>query len=70
MQPPHRQAANYYKEDAVDDANEQFKVTMEHPSAKAPKPLVIEIDGSKATIQKRAVLVGAVAASVPAPRAG
>jgi len=69
-QPPHRQAANYYEEDAVDDAKEQFKVTMEHPNANAPKPLVIEMDGSKATIQKRAALVGAVAASRPAPRAG
>ena len=69
-QPPHRQAANYYREDAVDDADDQFKVTMQHPKESAPEPLVIEIDASKATIQKRAALVGAVAASTPAPRAG
>ena len=68
--PPHRQAANYYKEDVVEDATEQFKVTMEHPSESKPKPLVIEIDGSKATIQKRAATIGAVAASTTAPRAG
>ena len=68
--PPHRQAANFYKEDPVEDAKRQFKVTMEHPDQKAPKPLVIEIDESKATIQKRAAMVGAVAASSPAPRAG
>ena len=68
--PPHRQAANYYKEDAVEDADDQFKVTMEHPKKTAPKPLVIEIDGSKATVQKRAAIVGASAVAVRAPRAG
>jgi len=69
-QPPHRQAANYYKEDAVSDASQQFKVTMEHPSTSAPRPIVIEIDSAKATIQKRRAIVGALATSNPAPRAG
>ena len=69
--PPHRQAANYYKEDAVEHPDDQFKVTMEHPKKTAPKPLVVEIDGSKATVRKRAaVAVGTAAVSVRAPRAG
>jgi len=68
--PPHRQAANYYKEDAVENADDDFKVTMEHPKPSAPKPLVIEIDWSKATVRKRAAIVGAAAINVQAPRAG
>ncbi len=70
VQPPHRQAANYYKEDAVENPAEEFKVTMEHPSVSSPKPMVIEIDEFKATIQKRTAAIGVVAASTAAPRAG
>lgn len=51
-QPPHRQAANFYKEVAT-DINGEFKVTMEHPKEEAPEPLVITIDGSKATVKKQ-----------------
>lgn len=51
-QPPHRQAANYYK-DLMANKSGNFKVTMEHPSEGSPEPLVINIDGSKATIEKR-----------------
>ena len=68
--PPHRQAANYYKEDVCDDADGEFQVTMERPNKTAPKPIVIDIDGSKATIRKRAAIVGAAAVSARAPRAG
>ncbi len=68
--PPHRQAANFYKEAVLDDPSGQFKVTMEHPSKSAPKPLVIEIDSSKATVQKRAATAAITATSRPAPRAG
>lgn len=68
--PPHRQAANFYKEDVLDDPSDQMKVTMEHPSKSAPKPLVIEIDSSKATVQKRAATAAITATSRPAPRAG
>ena len=67
--PPHRQAANYYKEDAVDSAD-NFKVTMEHPKESAPRPLEIVIDESKATVRKRAAIAGAAAVSVRPPRAG
>ena len=50
--PPHRQAANYYKHIAANIEGE-FKVTMEHPKESAPEPLVITIDGSKATLKKQ-----------------
>lgn len=48
IQPPHRQAANYYKQ-VVSDLNGEWIVSMEHPSKTKPKPIVIEIgsDGSK-----------------------
>ncbi len=68
VQPPHRQAANYYKR-AVKDNDGQFIVSMEHPSKTKPKPLVIEIGGNGYTILKAAggasVLLGN-----SAPRAG
>ena len=51
-QPPHMQAANYYKE-VAEDLDGVFKVTMEHPKESDPEPLVITIDSSKATIVKR-----------------
>ena len=68
-QPPHRQAANFYK-DVANDINGEFKVTMEHPKESAPKPLVIKIDGSKATVEKRSLGAASLIASRPAPRAG
>jgi hypothetical protein len=67
--PPHRQAANYHKEDVVDAVSE-FMVTMEHPSRLAPKPIEIEIDAYKITVRKRAAIAGAAAVSTHAPRAG
>lgn len=70
VQPPHRQAANYYKQDVLNNESDRLKVTMELPSKKNPQPLVIEIDESKATVVKRVGLAGAGAFSVTAPRAG
>ena len=68
-QPPHRQAANYYKEQAQAQGGE-YTVTMEHPKASAPEPLVIEITGMKAKRKKD--YSGGIAAAVTssAPRAG
>jgi hypothetical protein len=68
--PPHRESANYYKEDVLGNDANRFKVTMEHPTKTRPEPLVIEIDDSKATVVKRVGLAGAGAFSVTAPRAG
>ena len=42
QQPPHLQAANYYRE-VVTSKYGEFLVTMEHPKPNAPKPLVVEI---------------------------
>uniref|UniRef100_A0A372IJS2 Uncharacterized protein n=1 Tax=Paracidobacterium acidisoli TaxID=2303751 RepID=A0A372IJS2_9BACT len=68
-QPPHRQAANYYREQA-DAQGGTYIVTMENPKASSPETLVIEITGSKAK-QKKSYSAGLVSAvSQPAPRAG
>ncbi|MCY4364740.1 MAG: hypothetical protein OXE17_00705 [Chloroflexi bacterium] len=43
-QPPHVQAAEYYRK--VSKAKKgQFKVTMEHPTKEAPKPMKVEVRG-------------------------
>jgi hypothetical protein len=48
----------------------QFVVTMEHPTNNAPKPVVIEIGGKKATLKKSTLGAAYVATSQRAPRAG
>ena len=68
-QPPHRQAANFYK-DVAKEINGEFKVTMEYPKESAPEPLVIDIDASKATVQKRTLGAASLVTRRPAPRAG
>lgn len=68
-QPPHRQAADYYK-DVAKDIDGEFKVTMEHPTKAAPEPLTITLDCSGATVKKKLGGAAAVISSRPAPRAG
>ena len=68
-QPPHRQAARYYK-DVVSTLEGQFAVTMEPTSDKAPKPVLIEIGDTKATLKKGTLSAAFVATSQRAPRAG
>ena len=68
VQPPHRQAAAYYR-DVAADLGGQFVVTMEHPSKTRPKPLVIEIGGSGAVIVKMAGGTATVVGGAT-PRAG
>ena len=69
VQPPHRQAANYYR--AVLAASDgEFVVTMEHPKESAPEPVVIEITSRGATLKVAATTAAYVATSRPAPRAG
>jgi len=46
-QPPHRQAANYYRH-VIKDKDGEFRVTMEHPTQDAPKPFSVEITWSGA----------------------
>ena len=69
IQPPHRQAANYYKRIAKPKLGE-YVVTMEHPSVAAPQPMVLEIDHLGVTLKRSSSAVGAAAVSVPALRAG
>lgn len=68
-QPPHRQAANYYKRIAREKDGE-FVVTMEHPSIKAPKELKIVVDNYGAKIEKKVVTSTPAVAVAAAPRAG
>lgn len=67
-QPPHRQAANYYKR-VANALGGEFKVTMCHPNEAKPKPLVIEIGRLGYTLRKMAGGAPAIVAGA-APRAG
>lgn len=69
VQPPHREAANYYK-DIESEKSGEFIVTMQHPSESGPKPVIVEIDQFKATVKKSQAFGAAYVASKPAPRAG
>lgn len=70
VQPPHRQAANYYKQDVLRPIDGEFRVTMEHPTIAKPQPLVITITGMGAQVEKKALGGVAAAIGAPAPRAG
>jgi hypothetical protein len=69
-QPPHRQAANYYRS-LAELKDGQFKVTMDLPSKSKPKPSTIEITdlGAKLLIVS-AVTAGAVSVAATPVRAG
>lgn len=67
-QPPHREAAAYYKDVAKAKLGE-FVVTMEHPTLANPKPLVIEIKGDGFKLKKIAGGSATVISSAT-PRAG
>lgn len=67
-QPPHRQAKRYYK-DCISVSGE-YIITMEHPSQRDPKPLVVEITGNRGRVKRAVMTSAAAAASTPTPRAG
>lgn len=69
IQPPHRQAANYYRDVAQDEFRE-FNVTMENPNKTRPKPLVVKIDGLGVSVEKQVIVGAASIVAAPAPRAG
>lgn len=50
-QPPHRQAANYYRKKVCANGGE-FLVTMEHPSVYLPRPLTFSIGAHGITLAK------------------
>ena len=70
IQPPHRQAASYYRS-AAKEVGAKFEVTMEHPTKKDPKPLVLKVSGmgQGVAIEKAAPSRPAAVAAQP-PRAG
>lgn len=68
-QPPHRQAAAYYKAQA-ERLRGEFLVTMEHTSILYPEPIVIKIDQLGASIGKMAAAASVAGGSIPPPRAG
>jgi hypothetical protein len=69
VQPPHRQAAAYYKTDVLNDPK-HLLVTMSEPSSVNPKPIVILITGDGAVRLFPGTGGAKVAAAVVAPRAG
>jgi hypothetical protein len=68
-QPPHRQAASYYKR-KVGQKDGEFIVTMSHPRESSPKPLIIEINRWKASVKREQSVGAAALTTVSAPRAG
>lgn len=68
VQPPHREAANYYKQDVI--RPERLLVTMAEPNEANPKPVVIEIGRDGATKKTIAAATVASVVSPTAPRAG
>ncbi len=68
VQPPHRQAANYYRRVVSAKAGE-FKVTMETPNQNRPQPLRVEITWRGARLATTLATAIGIATSTPA-RAG
>ena len=72
-QPPHRQAAAFYKQVAEQFGDkENFMVTMEWPSPKKPKPIIIESTRFGFKVRRDSSVLGGSAAVLekPSPRLG
>lgn len=69
VQPPHRQAAAYYKEDVLEEGK-NLLVTMSEPSSTGPKPIVVLITRDGAVKDTSDGGGTRAAVSVVAPRAG
>lgn len=63
-QPPHRQAANYYRQ-IIQDSNGQFKVTMETPNEAKPKAIKLKMSVAGVGVVSTAIptVVGTVSSS-------
>jgi beta-lactamase superfamily II metal-dependent hydrolase len=69
-QPPHRQAAKFYK-DLMNELSGEFIVTMEHPSVSKPEPIEITIESTCATLKKSSLGgLGTFISIRPSRRAG
>jgi len=67
-QPPHRQAAAYYKEVAEQQGNEEnFMVTMEWPSSDKPKTIIIESTEYGFKVRKSISIIGGSGAVIERP---
>ena len=71
VQPPHRQAAAYYR-DVVKGLTGEFVVTMEHPSKSKPDKLEIGVCEGQlgAAVRRRVASSSIIATGTRAPRAG
>lgn len=69
VQPPHRQAAEYYRSDVLEDRR-NLLTTMSEPSTSGPKPTVIRITADGAVREPTGSGGASMAAAVIAPRAG
>jgi hypothetical protein len=68
-QPPHRQAAAYYR-DVAKSLSGRFLVTMENPSNAVPEAMVFTIDRRGPTLKMVIITGVGVATAAAAPRAG
>ena len=68
-QPPHRQAAAYYKR-VANSKDGLFRVTMDPPSQRKPKPSTIEISGRGASLLRVASIGGTTGVISTPARAG
>ena len=68
-QPPHRQAANYYK-GVMAEKDGQFLVTMQEPNKESPAPIVFEVgkDGLKRRTDATAKSGNKLAAAISSAR--
>jgi len=69
VQPPHRQAGNYYQHVAY-MKDGLFKVTMEYPAKSKPKPMQVEITDRGARLLSVSATVGAASIVSTPARAG
>lgn len=68
-QPPHKQAANYYK-DLIKNVDGEFIVTMEYPKPSKPEPVEITVNENGITLTKLSLGLGTYISSKKPPRAG
>jgi hypothetical protein len=69
VQPPHRQAGNYY-ESVADNVEGEFRVTMDLPNSSNPKPTTIKINERGAAILSAISVSGAMGIMSTPARAG
>lgn len=69
VQPPHRQAANYYRK-IIEDSDGEFLVTMEEPNKARPKPIRLKITAQGVSVMLAAAATATSVAASTTTRAG